>query len=366
MYSKHLSNSFFILQLTLFIGLFHSCSNDVKKTDDTAPFQLSAKMKKSTKYELAQMDTVKNELVFFGKISADNNKMIEVFPVVGGNVVKVYVELGDHVQKNQLLATIRSTEVASFEMELEDAKNDLAVAKNNLKVTQELFNGRLCSEREVILAKSNLDKAQSQLNRIQETYQIYHIKKGAIFEVRAPISGFIIQKNINEDMLLRNDKTDNIFDIAEISDVWAIANVNEADISKVQLNQKATVSTISYPNDLFHGKVDKIYNMIDEQTKAMQVRIVLPNMGYKLKPEMRATITLNYTENKKLITIPASAIVFDRSKSFVMIDKNGTISTREIILYRQTGNEAYVQSGLSVGEKIITTNQLLIYDALND
>jgi cobalt-zinc-cadmium efflux system membrane fusion protein len=366
MYSNNLSKSFVALPLILFLGSLLSCSSELKKKDLSAPFQLSAKMKKSTQYELAKMDTVNNELVFFGKISADNNKMIEVFPVVGGNVVQVYVELGDHVQKNQLLATIRSTEVASFEMELEDAKNDLAVAKNNLKVTQELYNGRLCSEREVMLAKSNLDKAQSQLNRIQETYQIYHIKKGAIFEVRAPISGFIIQKNINENMLLRSDKTDNIFDIAEITDVWAIANVNEADISKVQLNQKATVSTISYPDDLSYGKVDKIYNMIDEQTKAMQVRIVLPNMGYKLKPEMRATITINYSEDKQMITIPASAVVFDRSKSFVLVDKNGVISTREIVIYRQIGKEAYVKSGLSSGEKIITHNQLLIYDALND
>lgn len=366
MYSKYFSKLsspllFFVLSCCLF-----ACSNQEKKLVEAGPFQLSAKMKKSTKVEVAKMDTVKNELVFFGKISADNNKMIEVFPVVGGNVVKVYVELGDHVQKNQLLATIRSTEVASFEMELEDAKNDLAVAKNNVKVTQELFNGRLCSEREVLLAKSNLDKAQSQMNRIQETYQIYHIKKGAIFEVRAPISGFIIQKNINDDMLLRSDKTDNIFDIAEISDVWAIANVNEVDISKVQLNQKATVSTISYPNELFHGKVDKIYNMIDEQTKAMQVRIVLPNVGYQLKPEMRATIKFYYSEPQKMITIPASAIVFDRSKSFVMVEKNGKISTREVNVYRQTGENAYIQSGLFVGENIITTNQLLIYDALND
>ncbi len=346
--------------------LLESCSSNQTKNEGNTPFELSAKMKKSTQVESAKMDTVKNELVFFGKISADNNKMIEVFPVVGGNVVKVYVELGDHVQKNQLLATIRSTEVASFEMELEDAKNDLAVAKNNVKVTQDLFNGRLCSEREVLLAKSNLDKAQSQLNRIQETYQIYHIKKGAIFEVRAPISGFIIQKNINADMLLRSDKTDNIFDIAEISDVWAIANVNEVDISKVQMNQQATVSTISYPDELFYGKVDKIYNMIDEKTKAMQVRIVLPNMGYKLKPEMRATIKLSFSEPFQMITIPTSAIVFDRSKTFVMIEKNGRISTREVTVYRQTGDKAYIQSGLYVGENIITTNQLLIYDALND
>ena len=356
-----------IILLALSILLLGSCKSEPKADETEKGFVLSNKMLSSTTTAAATMQPVKNELSFYGKITADNNKMIEVFPVVGGNVTKVYVELGDYVTKGQLLATIQSTEVASFEKELDDAKNDVLVAKNNLKVTQEMYEGKLSADRDVVEAKSQMDKANSQLHRIQETYKIYNIKSGATYEVRSPISGFIIQKNINADMLLRSDKTDNIFDVAEINDVWAIANVNESDINQVKLGIDASVTTLSYPDKVFSGKVDKIFNIIDPETKAMKVRIKLSNTDYLLKPEMRANILMSYEEDKSMLAIPASAVIFDKSKNFVMIFKDRyNIETRQIEVFRQVGNIAYISSGLKDGEKVMTTNQLLVYDALND
>jgi cobalt-zinc-cadmium efflux system membrane fusion protein len=354
--------------IPLFIMLnFFSCKKESEIPEVKQTFVLSDKMAETTKTSDAVNKPLKNELQFYGKITADNNKMIEIFPVVGGNVTNVYVELGDYVKKGQLLATIRSTEVAGFEKELEDAKNDVVVSKNNLKVARELYEGKLSSERDVIEAQSQLDKAQSQLHRVQETYRIYNIKGNATFEVRAPISGFIIQKNINKDMLLRNDNSDNIFDIAQIDDVWAIANINESDIHQVRLGIDATVVTLSYPDRHFHGKVDKIFNVIDPETKAMKVRIKLANPEYLLKPEMRATIRLSYTEDRKMIALPSNAVIFDKSKNYVMIFKDrNNIETREVSVFRQVGDTVFISSGISEGEKVITQNQLLIYDALND
>lgn len=350
------------------IVLFSSCSEKKKEVETATAFVLSDVMLSSTKTSVATLTPLKNEISFYGKITADNNKLIEVFPIVGGNVTKVYVELGDYVTKGQLLATILSTEVAGFEKDLDDARNDVIVAKNNLKVAQELFEGKLTSERDVLEAKSHLDKAQSQLLRIQETYKIYNIKKGAIYEVRSPLNGFILQKNINQDMLLRNDRSDNIFDIAEINEVWAIANVNESDIDQVKLGIDAAVTTLTYPDRVFNGKVDKIFNIIDPATKAMQVKITLKNDNFLLKPEMRANIKLSYTENnQQMINIPSEAVIFDKSKNFVMIFKDrNNIETRQVEVYRQVGNSTFISSGLKEGEKVMTQNQLLVYDALND
>ena len=349
------------------LSLFISCKKEEENHETKQTFVMSDKMLSTTKTATAQLQPLKNQLNFYGKITTDNNKFIEIFPVVGGNVIKVNVELGDYVQKGQLLATIRSTEVAGYEKELDDAKNDLLVAKNNYKVAKELFEGKLNTDQEVIEAKGEVEKAESQLNRIKQTYQIYNIKMGAIYEVRAPLNGFIIQKTINEGMLLRSDKTDNIFDIAEITNVWAIANINEADISQVNMGNDAEITTLSYPDKKFYGKVDKIYNIIDPETKAMKARVKLENKDFLLKPEMRANIKISYTENQQMIAVPSDAIVFDRSKNFVLIfkDKNN-IQTRQVEVFRQIGNITYISSGLDVGEKVLTTNQLLIYDALND
>ncbi|MCZ2102680.1 MAG: efflux RND transporter periplasmic adaptor subunit [Chitinophagales bacterium] len=344
-----------------------SCKREPDKEENQKSFVMSDKMMSTTTTATATIEQVKNQLNFYGKILPDNNKMVEIFPIVGGHVTKVYVELGDYVKKGQLLATIQSTEVAGFEKELDDATSDLIVATNKLKVATEMYAGNLTTERDVLEAKTDLEKAKSQLSRIQQTYKIYSIKKDATYEVRAPLSGFITEKAINEGMLLRSDKTDNIFDIAQIDDVWAILNINESDISQVRLGVDATITTLSYPDKKFYGKVDKIYNIIDPETKAMQARVKLENKDFLLKPDMRATIELSFHEDKKMIAIPSSAIVFDKSKTYVMIFKDrNNIRTQQIEIYRQVGDIAFIASGLNEGEQVITTNQLLLYDALND
>lgn len=357
----------------LFLGIaivslsLTSCKKEVENPETNTSFVLSNDMLKTTTTANAEMQPLKNELSFYGKITADNNKMIDVYPLVGGNVMKVNVELGDYVKKGQVLATIKSTDVADFEKQSIDAKSDLLIAKNNLKVAQELFDGKLNSESDVLQAKSEVNKAQSQLSKIQETYKIYNIKAGSIYEVTAPISGFIIQKSINQDMLLRNDRSENIFDIAEISEVWAMANINEIDINKVKLGTSAAVTTLSYPDKAFYGKVDKIYNVIDPETKAMQARIKLSNPDYMLKPDMNANIKLSFNENQSMIAVPSKAIVFDKSKNFVVVFKDrNNIETRQVEVYRVVGDTTYISNGLKENEKVITNNQLFIYGALNN
>ncbi|MEI8087346.1 MAG: efflux RND transporter periplasmic adaptor subunit [Paludibacter sp.] len=345
-----------------------SCKDKTASSDtEKKTFVLSDTMLKTTRLAKVQQKQLKSEMEFYGKIEADNNKLIEIYPVVGGNVVKVYVELGDYVKKGELLATIRSTEVAGFEKDLNDAKNDVLLASNNLKVAKDLFEGKLNTEREVFAAKSEFEKAQSQLRRIEETYKIYSMKPGAIYEVHSPISGFILQKQINQDMLLRNDHTNNIFDIAQIDDVWAMANVSESDIEQVKLGGDAEIVTLSYPDKIFKGKVDKIFNIIDTDTKSMKVRIKLNNPGFILKPEMKASIKISYENKESMLAIPSSAIIFDKSNNYVMIYKDRyNIETRKVETFRQVGGITYISSGLKLGETVVNHNQLLIYDALND
>jgi cobalt-zinc-cadmium efflux system membrane fusion protein len=348
------------------IGLV-SCHDKPQESSAKENFTLTDTMLQAIDTATVRYDSLRSEFKFYGKIAVDNNKLVEVFPIVGGNVQRVYVALGDYVKKGQVLATIRSTEVAGFEKDLKDAENDVVVASNNLRVAQELFAGKLSVEKDVLEAKSQLDKAESQLNRIKETYQIYNMKPGAIYQIVAPISGFVIEKKINQDMQLRSDRTDNVFDIAEISDVFAIANVNESDIAEISLGMDAFVSVLSYPDKVFRGKVDKIYTIIDPTTKAMKVGIKLKNTDFLLKPEMRATIRITHTEGEQMLTIPSKAVIFDKSKYFVMVFKDRShIETRQVEVFRQVGETAYIRVGLQLGERVITKGQLLIYDALND
>ena len=304
---------------------------------------------------------------FFSKISADRNSYIDIYPLVGGNVLTVNAELGDYVHKGQVLATIRSTEVAGFQKDLSDAKTDLAEAQNKLRVAQELYEGKLNTRNEVLTAKSELTKAQDQLKRAEAVSTIYNVKNGNIYSVVSPINGYIVQKNINKDMQLRSDRLDNIFDVANTKDVWALVNINETDIDRIDLGMKAEVTTLSYPDKVFHGRIDKIFKIIDPQTNAMQARVVLDNSEGLLVPDSKATIKVNNTLNETAVAIPTSAVIFDDNRYFVVLfGSQSNIKVREIKILRQTGETTYVAEGVNEGDKVVTNNQLLIYRSLKE
>jgi cobalt-zinc-cadmium efflux system membrane fusion protein len=82
---------------------------------------------------------------------------------------------------------------------------------------------------------------------------------------------------------------------------------------------------------------------------------------------MMATVNVFFTENKKLMAVPSSSIIFDKSKNWVMVFKDRqNIDTRQVEVYRQLGTTTYLTSGLTAGEKVISKNGLFVYDAIND
>src|SRR5690349_19600424 len=106
-----------ILIAALIVFLNSACERAATEPVATTGFALTDTMLASTKFSKAATQTVKNELKLYGKVTADNNKMSVVFPIMGGNVQNVNVELGDFVKQGQVLATIRSGEVAGYEKE---------------------------------------------------------------------------------------------------------------------------------------------------------------------------------------------------------------------------------------------------------
>ncbi len=330
-------------------------------------FILSDTMLKRTELAVVQIEPVKTSLKLTGKIVPDEDKMVEIFPLVGGNVMDVNVELGEYVEKGKVLAVIRSGEVADYERQMIDAQSDVIMAQKNLKIAEDLYESKLNSDKDVIGAQKELEKAHARQQQLAEIFRIYGLGKNSEYIVKAPISGFITEKSITRDMQLRSDKSDNIFTIAQISDVWVTANIYETDISKIKTGMKASIQTLSYPDKLFEGKVDRIFNILDPATKTMKARIKLKNDDFALKPEMNATVTVTYEESRKMLSVPSSAIIFDMNKNYVIIFKNKfNISIREVEIYRQHNGVTYIKNGLEEGETVVSKNQLFIYDALNE
>ncbi|MBV7531974.1 efflux RND transporter periplasmic adaptor subunit [Chitinophaga sp. sic0106] len=352
-----------LLAAMMWSGCKHSEAEDTEKST----FVLSDTMLNNIKIDTAQLEPVQNELRLSGKVTPNGGKVLKVYPLVSGYVEDIKVQLGDYVQKGQVLAVIHSAEIADYEKQLAQAKSDQGVAEKNLKVAQDLYDSRLNTEKDVINANGDLQKSNAEITRLNDLFKIYRKGKGATYLVTAPISGYIIEKNINNNMEIRTDNSTNIFTISELDDVWVMANVFETDIAKIKEGYDAKVVTVSYPDQPFTGKIDKIYNFLDPATKTMQVRISIDNKNMELKPEMFATVYVTYKDNDAKIAVPSAAVIFDNSKNYVLVFKDKfNISVRPVEVAKTSGNTTYLESGLQAGEKVISKNQLLIYDALKD
>jgi cobalt-zinc-cadmium efflux system membrane fusion protein len=367
MYLNNKMKNIFGFCLFGFLSLVLLCCTDNKAKDAKTEVEISDSLIKNMSIGTARITQVRSELKLTGKVTADQSKQLEIYPLVGGTVKTVNVELGDYVEKDQVLAVIKSGDVADFEKQLIEAKSDYEVSKKSLQVAEDMYASKLVSERDYLSAKQDFNKAEAALTKAKEVQKIYSVSSGSDYVIKAPISGFVIDKKINKDMQMRPDNTESLFIISQLTDVWVLANVYETDIDKVKEKDTVGVTTIAYPNKVYKATIDKVYNILDPQSRVMKIRVKLDNTDYALKPEMYANVVVNYAEPLSMVTIASTAIVFDNSNNYVLIYKGGkNFIVQKIDLYKTIGNKAYVRSGLSENARIVTGNQLLIYNALTN
>ncbi|WP_259013994.1 efflux RND transporter periplasmic adaptor subunit [Emticicia fluvialis] len=366
---KKTKNIIFItgIFITAALGL-QSCKTETKP-EETAreSFVLTDTMMTKLGFDEVTSKVLLSEVKLSGKITANEDKVAKVFPRVDGNIEKLNVQLGDYVQKGQILAIIRSRQVAEMDNQLSMAMSNLQIARKNLGVEEELFKAGLEPERNLVNARQEVQKAEAELKRVHETMKIYDLGKEATYQIKSPISGFLIEKNAVEGMDFNIENIDNFFTISDLSDVWVLADVYETDINKVKIGYTCDITTLADPDRKIKGKIDKIFNVLDPESRVLKVRIRLPNPGYTLKPQMFAIVRVYHEEAQTMPAIPAKAIIFDKSRQWVMVFKDRRhIETRQVKVFKTVGDYAYIESGLALGEKIISNQQLLVYDALNN
>jgi membrane fusion protein, heavy metal efflux system len=345
-----------------------SCRNKTPETQDKTSFCLTDTLAKNLQIDTVKLKLVKNSLELSGKIEANEDKWVKVYPVVGGLVEEMKVQLGDYVTRGQTLAIIKSGEIADYQSQLTYAQSSVKMAEKTLESKRALYKSGLTTENEVVNAETDLEKAAADLKKMEQTNSLYGTNKSAQQTITAPVSGYVIEKNITDKMQYKADGSQPFFIIANLEEVWVMANVFETDIAKIKTGYDADVNVIAYKDKTFTGKVDRIFTILDPQSRVMKVRIKVPNKNNLLKPEMFAQITIKYNDNtNQLPAIPSKAVIFDKNRNYVMVYKDKcNIETRGIEIFEVAGNTTYIKSGLKEGEKIISRYQLLVYDALND
>jgi len=312
------------------------------------------------------MSNITNSIKFNGIIDFNTDKVANIFPLVTGNVQNITVKQGDYVKAGQVLGIIKSAEIAGYNSTLVTAETNLELNKTLLARTQDMAKSGLASQVDVATAKVNYEQALAAKTAAERVLKINGNNKQGEYQIKSPEDGFIVQKNVTNGMAIRADNGNSLFTISDLKEVWVQANVYEANINKVHEGDEVDVTTLTDPGKIYKGRIDKLMNTLDPANRVMKMRVVLPNPGYELKPQMFANVTVNNDLDKQAISIPNSALVFDHSQYYVVIYKGPkNVQIRPVEVLSTNGNRAYIKSGIEPGEQVVGSQTILIYAALN-
>ncbi len=303
-------------------------------------------------------------LILNGKVSFDQNKVTKVFPVTGGMVVKIYPGIGDYVTKGAILAVLKGGEVSTYQNDYTVAKANREVAKRNVDIAKELFKTNVYSEKEIIAAENEMKKATAEFNKSKSFLEAMGIKEDAVdanYTIIAPTDGFIVERNVSENTIIRPDNATNLFTISSLKTVWVLADLYENDISKIKLNDSVDIKTIAYPDKIWKGKVEQIGSFLDPQSRVVKVKVVLDNTAGLLKPEMYASVKITTYFTDSVLAIPTKALVLQGDNYIVMVaGPNKTFTKRAVTILRTIDTMTLIKKGVKEHEIIVTDGSLLV------
>ncbi len=362
-------NKYLIIIISTLFTLFVSCKEkNIPATHQQEAFKISDSMMRMISIDSADTGYIDETLTLSGEVVFNDNHVSKIFPRSSGQVISCKLSLGDKVHKGQVLAVLKSAEVAGSYADLTGANADILIAKRQLDNTESLFANGIASERDLTEARQQYQKALAAKERIQSSISINGgtgTAAGGTYTLVSPIDGYVVEKKVTEGSFVRTDMADQLFTISDLRSVWVLANVFEADIPRVKEGMPVQITTLAYPDKVYKGTIEKTGDMLDPINKVMHIRISLPNNDLLLRPEMFAKVVVNQRSSKLAVKIPTSSLVNLNGKNYVVVFNTPTdVQIREVEVINTNGIDTYIRSGLTGNERLIVKNQLLIFQEL--
>ena len=347
----------------------------------------------SLKLAAVQTMTFRTERVTEGNIAVNEETTTPVFSPYSGRVTKLFAKAGDFVKKGAPLIAVEASEFVQ-------AQNDLITAVSALNTAQSQLNLAQVNEKrqhEVYLAKGGALKdwqqSQAELTSAQNNLRSAEIALAAVrnrlhilgrsdseisaFEnepnaqkmnsealVRAPVAGTVTQRQVGLGQYINSASTgasNPLYSISNLSTVWLVANVREMDAPLVHIGDPVEVRVLAYPGRVFKAKITWVASSIDPNIHRLPVRAEVENPDGALKPMMFASFGIITGGDTIAPAVPQSAVVYEGEEARVWVARDdGTVAARSIRIGRSSNGMVEVSTGLSSGEKVVTSGTLFI------
>jgi len=323
------------------------------------------------------VDLPTDELVAPGKIEANPNRVSKMVLPVTGRVASVFVKVGDAVRKDQPLLTIVSSDAdsamsADLSAQAGVTQAEAAVGKSQADIDRvsDLFEHNAIANKEVLNAGSALAQAKALLEQARAAREqairrlaVLGLQPGQFGQqvvVPSPLAGKVLELSIVPGEY-RNDTNASVMTIADLSTVWVTSQVPESYIRFVQVGEEVEISLVAYPGEVFTGRVSRIADVVDPQTRTVKVQAQMDNAGGRFRPEMYGTI--HHIESiAKTPVLPAGAIVENTDgRRIVFVETApGRFEPRQVSIGRRTADLVRIASGVAPGDTVVVDGAMLL------
>lgn len=359
----------FIGSALISILLLSSCGDkSVSNSIDEEPYCLDAEFKEKIEFAQAEKVHMTNEIHLTGVVEPNPENVISFSNLVDGIIVKANFSLGDYVQKGQVLAELKSTELTEWRSRQKSLAAELEVAESELTAVKSMFKDGISSQSELKRAESAVTALNSELEEITSNLALYNASSQSnVFLIKAPRSGYIIEKNSYPGMQVEA-YGESLFTIAELSDVWVQINIYASDIQHVTEGMNVKIESLSYPDSLFTGKIEAISHVLDHDSKVIKARVNIENKNLLLKPGMFVNVYATKETQNEVLSIPLKSLIFDDNQNFVVLYKDDcNLEVRKVNYIGQNNGKCYLPlEDLDANDKVITKEQLLIYEQIKN
>jgi Cu(I)/Ag(I) efflux system membrane fusion protein len=286
-------------------------------------------------------------------VQADERRLYTVAPKFEGWIQKLYVNTtGQPVRKGEALMDVYSPDLITAQQEYLIAWKGVQAVKGGSAELEASMQQLMDS---ALARLHNWDISDRELERLQEEG-----KARQYLTLRSPVNGVVLEKPSIQGMRFMAGEV--VYQIADLSNVWMLAELFEQDLGMVHRGQLTKVKFDAYPDRTFTGKVTFIYPTVTPETRTAKVRIELPNRQALLKPAMYGRVEFAASHSKaKALTVPDSAVLDTGTRQLVLVQRGqGEFEPRQVKLGMRADGYIEVLEGVKAGEQVVVSANFLI------
>ncbi|WP_107037671.1 efflux RND transporter periplasmic adaptor subunit [Brumimicrobium mesophilum] len=359
-----------ILSSTLVISLLISCSENtdqtqIDKINKDKSFCLDENFEIETVSPIQEM--MMNEIPMTGVVETVPDKVIHFSNLVNGIIVGTNFSLGDFVQKGQVLARVKSTELSEWKSQQKILTSQLTVAKQDYKSILSMHNDGIASLKQLNQAESTVISLESELEGIGSNLELYNAStENGVFLIKAPGSGYITEKNITSGSHV-SAYDESLFTISDLSEIWVQISVYSSNIQNISQGMEVNIRSLSYPDTVFSGKIDAIPYVIDNDSRVLKARVSIENKDMLLKPGMFVDVIARQKTGLNVMSIPTDALIFDDNNNYVVVYKDDcNLLKTPVNFISQSNEKCYIEDNLNPEDKLIVKNNLLLFEQIKN